>query len=250
MPDRSRPTVGVVGLGRLGTAVARCATTEGLPVRGLDSRRAADWPRQSPPDVLVDCGAPAATDRVLDFCADLRVPLVQCVSNLTPAQLDRLADLARDVVVVRATNLALGSYLQARIVEQLAGLLGHGSGTPEAAVLERHPATKAHRPSATGLALAERWRQLTGRSPSDVASLRAGGPVSDHEIRLSWPAQTLTVRHEVHSLDAAATGAVAVARWTVGRPPGLHRVHEVYDDLLSSQTAASREVTHQGGQRR
>ncbi|WBB81902.1 hypothetical protein O7606_11380 [Micromonospora sp. WMMD882] len=239
MPERAGPdgpVVGVVGAGRLGAAVTRRCVAEGLRVRPLDSRQPAAW-RTRPPDVLVDCAAPPATDRVLDACAELRTPLVECVSDLRPDQLVRLAELARGVAVVRATNLSLGNYLQTRVVERLAELLaGHPADAgPEAAVWERHPATKAHRPSATGVALADRWRKLTGRDPSDVASLRAGGPVSDHELRLSWPTQTLTVRHEVHALDAAATGAVAAARWAVGRSPGLYGAHDVYDDLLSSR---------------
>ena len=235
MPD---PVVGVAGLGRLGGAIVRRCAEAGLPVRELDTRRPSEWSGGDRPDVIVDCGAPAGTHHVLDLCAALRVPLVECVSNLDAAQLDRLDELARDTVVVRATNLSLGNYLQSRAVEHIAGLLATmrrgGFGTlPEAAVLERHPATKAHRPSATATALAERWREHTGGTPSDIASLRGGLPVSDHEIRLAWAAQTLTVRHEVHSLEAAADGAVTVARWTLGRPAGRYPVHAVFDDLLN-----------------
>ncbi|MFF3764288.1 dihydrodipicolinate reductase C-terminal domain-containing protein [Streptomyces sp. NPDC001922] len=248
--------VGVVGRGRLGGAVARRCAEEDLKVRELNPRRPEAWAGGGPlPDVVVDCGAPAAVGRVLDLCARLRVPLVECVSGLAPDHLVRMAELARDTAVVRATNLSLGNYLQTRALDHLAGLLtameraGVTGAVPEAAVLERHPAAKAHRPSATAAALAGRWRDRTGREPSDVASLRAGPPVSDHEIRLAWAAQTLTVRHEVHSLGAAAAGAVAVARWCVGRAPGEYPVHTVFDDLWNTTDRPAPRSGPNGGQR-
>lgn len=247
MPE---PLVGVAGLGRLGRAVlARCAA-DGLPTRPYDTRRPADWFGGPRPDVLVDCGAAACTGAVLDLCARLGVPLAECVSDLTPAHLDRLAELGRRTAVVRATNLALGHHLQARLLDELAAVLvaaerhGLADAVGELAVVERHPATKAHRPSATATALARRWEDATGRAPVDVASLRAGPPVSDHEVRLGWGAQSLVLRHEVRSLDAPAGGAVAVARWlATGRPPGLYAVSAVFDDLLaaSDRPAAGRQ---------
>ncbi|GLZ29305.1 4-hydroxy-tetrahydrodipicolinate reductase [Lentzea sp. NBRC 105346] len=224
------PVIGVVGFGRLGRAIA--AHTK---VIQLDSRSPHEWGEG--PEVIVDCAAPEVTHQVIDLCHKLRVPLVECVSNLWPGHVERLTELARDVPVVRATNLAVGNYLQARVVDHLAELLGKlGVGLPEASVLERHPATKAHRPSATAVALADRWHTRTGQQASDIASLRAGPPVSDHEIHLGWPEQSLVVRHEVRSLDAAAAGAVTVARWVAGRAPGLYPVHAIYDDLVEANS--------------
>ncbi|MGW1075397.1 dihydrodipicolinate reductase C-terminal domain-containing protein [Streptomyces sp. NPDC002537] len=236
---RSGPAVGVAGTGRLGTAVLRHCAREGLATRTFDTRSPQDWAHLPVPDVIVDCGAGAATHRVLALCADLRVPLIECVSDLTEDHLARMAHLARDVPVVRATNLSLGNYLQTRVLERLTDLLtgleraGLATALPEAAVLERHTAAKAHRPSATATALARRWEERTGTPVGDIASLRAGLPVSDHEIRLGWQAQTLVVRHEVHSLEAAATGAVAAARWAATRAPGLYGLHSVFDDLAA-----------------
>jgi 4-hydroxy-tetrahydrodipicolinate reductase len=233
------PELGVIGTGRLAGAVLAHGRAAGLNVRALDPRRPRSW-ADLPADVLVDCSAPAVADRVLDLCSARRRPLVACVSNWRPEHLARLAELGRSTAVVRATNLSLGNYLQTHLVDQLAALLramergGVPDAMPEAAVLERHPATKAHRTSATATALADRWRHRTGRAAADVASLRAGPPVSDHEIRLHWSTQALTIRHEVTSLDAAATGAVTAARWLLGRAPGRYGMDDVFGDLATT----------------
>lgn len=261
MPDtdcrtapRSGPVVGIAGLGRLGTAVLRHCAQEALATCRFDTRRPQDWADQPVPDVIVDCGTRAATGRVLALCAELRVPLVECVSDLTEDHLARMTHLAREVPVVRATNLSLGNYLQTRLLEHLTELLtgmqraGLATALPEAAVLERHAATKAHRPSATATALARQWQERTGAPVSDIASLRAGLPVSDHEIQLGWTAQTLVIRHEVHSLQAAATGAVAAARWAATQEPGHYSLHSVFDDLAGGPAATPHTTSadHQG----
>ncbi len=237
MPE---PVIGVAGLGRLGGTLARKCAEEDILVHEFDPRHPEKWESLPAPDVLVDCSAAPAVRHAVELCTRLRVPLVECVSDLDEEHLRLLDGLAQHVPVVRATNLSLGNYLMTRSMELVvqavrtmdrAGITGI---VPEAAVLERHPATKTHRPSATATALARRWEDGTGSSVSDVASLRAGGAVSDHEIRLTWPEQTFTVSHGVLSLDAAASTAIGVAGWTVGRSPGHYAVHDIFDDMLAS----------------
>lgn len=249
----SEPVIGIVGLGRLGGTLARKCAEEGVPVLEFDPRHPEKWESVPAPQVLVDCGAAPAVRHTVEMCGRLGVPLVECVSDLDEEHLRLLDGLARQVPVVRAVNLSLGNYLMTRAMEQVARtvrIMERGGITgivPEAAVFERHPATKAHRPSATATALAGRWEEATGSAASDVASLRAGGPVSDHGIRLTWPEQTFTVRHDVLSLDAAASGAIGVAGWTVGREPGHYAVHDIFDDMLATMDASASAA--QGGDR-
>lgn len=242
MPE---PAIGVFGTGRLGRAIQRTASAEGHCVHVYDPRRPDQWDAVPGPDVLVDCSAPAALALAVDLGASLAVPLVECVSALEDDHLRLLGELATKAPVVLAPNLSLGNYLQTRALGYVADVVstmeraGINGAVPEAAVLERHPATKAHRPSTTASRLAREWLRHTGRPTADVASLRCGPAVSDHEIRLSWPEQTLTVTHEVHSLDAAAAGAIGAAAWSVGRAAGTYTIHEVFDDLLATMADAA-----------
>lgn len=241
----SEPVIGIVGTGRLGGAIRRLATAEGHVVRVYDPRRPGDWHTSPAPDVLVDCSAPPVVDRVVELCRELGLPLVECVSGLADDQLERLDALGGKTAVVLATNLSLGNYLQTRALRYVADVVatmeraGIRGITPEAAVLERHPVTKAHRPSTTAVALAREWSGRTDSPAADIASLRSGPAVSDHEVRLVWPDQALTLTHEVRSLDAAAAGAIGVAGWAAGRAPGTYTVHEVFDDMLATMAGAA-----------
>ncbi|WP_412543369.1 dihydrodipicolinate reductase C-terminal domain-containing protein [Longispora sp. K20-0274] len=222
------PTVGVVGLGRLGGAVVEACGAAGLRVVLTASRRAG-W-RGSAPTVLVDASGPGAGPEVVAYCAANRVALVQCVSDIDDAHRAALCDLATRVAVLRAENLAYGHYVQRRLVEH-AAVLG-AARSAAASVWERHPATKSHRPSATARLLADTWTTATGADVGEVASYRAGLAVSEHEFTWTWPAESLVLRHQVGSLAAAARGATAAVRWLAGRPAGPATMRDVYDDLV------------------
>ncbi|MFF9913232.1 dihydrodipicolinate reductase C-terminal domain-containing protein [Streptomyces sp. NPDC013457] len=237
MPDAAvsgGPTIGIVGLGRLGSALRAVCEADGTRVSLTASRRGG-WSAEAVPDVLVDASAPEAHADVLDFCAGHRVPLVACVSNLTDTQWKALEELADMVPVVRATNLSFAHYLQVRIAEFTAGL-ATGRFATTTTIRERHPLGKAHRPSATALALADTWAGASGRAVADIADERAGLPVGEHELTHTWEGEALHVRHHVGSWTVPARGALAAADWARAATPGLVTMRNVYDDLTARNT--------------
>ncbi|MEU8517616.1 dihydrodipicolinate reductase C-terminal domain-containing protein [Kitasatospora sp. NPDC048722] len=234
MPEAAgqpRPTIGIVGAGRLGSALRSLCEADGTRVT-LTATRRGGWSADAVPDVLVDASAPDAHPEVLDYCATRRVPLVACVSNLTDAQWRALAELAEAVPVVRATNLAFGHYLQVRIAE-LTAALTTGRFEATTTVRERHPLGKAHRPSATALALADTWARAGGPAVADISDERAGLPVSEHELTHTWDGEALHVRHHVASWTVPARGALAAAAWAGTAPPGLVTMRTVFDELTA-----------------
>lgn len=233
------PAIGVVGLGRLGRAVADACARAGAPAV-LTATSGGGWrlpPTGAPaPEVIVDASSAAANDAVREHCLRYGAALVECVSDLREEQWQALAELAEKVPVVRATNLTVGHYAQRRLVEWLASSRLPAAFPPETAVHDRHPATKAHRPSATAAELARAWAEGDGvdAGVAEIGSLRAGPPVSDHEVLWTWPGESLLLRHSVRDLGAAASGALAAARWAAGRAPGLVTMRDVYDDLTGA----------------
>ncbi|MFJ8693997.1 dihydrodipicolinate reductase C-terminal domain-containing protein [Streptomyces roseolilacinus] len=237
MPERpvgGGPTIGIVGLGRLGSALRSVCRDHGTRVTLTASRRGG-WSVEAVPDVLVDASAPGAHAEVLDYCATHRVPLVACVSDLTDTQWKALEGLAGEVPVVRATNLSFAHYLQVRVAEFTAALTAGGPAATTT-VRERHPLGKAHRPSATALALADTWARASGRAVADIADERAGLPVSEHELTHTWDGESLHVRHHVGSWTVPARGALAAAGWARAASPGLVTMRTVYGDLTARST--------------
>jgi 4-hydroxy-tetrahydrodipicolinate reductase len=238
-----KAVLGVIGTGQLADAVGKLAVSEGHALRAYDPRHPDEWQAVPAPDVIIDCSAPPVLDQVADLCRDVGRPLVECVSGLTAAQLERLAELGKMTTVVLAVNLSLGNYLQARALRCIAEILvamekaGVTGAIPEAAIVERHPATKAHRPSSTAVAFGQEWQECSGHPVGDISSLRAGWSVSEHQVRLAWANQALTLTHEVRYLDAAAAGALGAATWAVGQAPGRYTLHQVFDQLVDAMAA-------------
>ncbi|GIE91058.1 dihydrodipicolinate reductase [Actinoplanes regularis] len=233
-PEGDGPTIGIVGLGRLGSALRSACRSDGRRVTLTASRRGG-WSAAAVPEVLVDASGPEAHADVLDYCAGHRVPLVACVSNLTEPQWKALAELAEVVPVVRATNLSFAHYLQVRIAEFTAALTT-GRFETTTTVRERHPLGKAHRPSGSALALADTWAAASGRAVADIADERAGLPVSEHELTHTWGGESLHVRHHVADWAVPARGALAAADWARTAAPGLVTMRTVYDDLTGRTT--------------
>lgn len=233
-PVSDGPSIGIVGLGRLGSALWSVCQANGTRVSLTASRRSG-WSVEAVPDVLVDASAPDAHAQVLDYCGTHRIPLIACVSNPTDAQAKAMEELAEVVPVVRATNLSFAHYLQVRIAEfTAASTTGRFGATTT--VRERHPLGKAHRPSATALALADTWARASGRPVADIADERAGLPVSEHEVTHSWDGESLHVRHHVGSWTVPARGALVAADWARAASPGLVTMRTVYDDLTARNT--------------
>jgi len=53
--------------------------------------------------------------------------------------------------------------------------------------------------------------------------------VGDHAIRFSTPYETIEITHSAKTRDVFAQGALAAARWAVGKPAGLYGMDDVLD---------------------
>ncbi|MDT7788265.1 MAG: 4-hydroxy-tetrahydrodipicolinate reductase [Pseudonocardiales bacterium] len=229
----TEPSLGIFGAsGRLGTALRALCAERGVPV--VLEATSSGVVRHADPAVVVCAAHREALGQVVRLCQDTGAALVQCTSGLDPADLEHLRELGRTRPVVLAPNLTLGHWLQLRVVRMLAELTGGTSPAPQASVDERHPTTKAHRPSTTAEVLARSWRQRAGTTVSEVVSLRTGLPVSEHTLRLTFAGESLAVHHDVRDLRAAASGALLAANWVVKAPNGLHSMDDLYHDALGA----------------
>jgi 4-hydroxy-tetrahydrodipicolinate reductase len=83
-----------------------------------------------------------------------------------------------------------------------------------------------------GVALnAERGRNGTGlkrtRGSIGFASLRGGTVAGDHDVMFLGPDERLILSHRAESRMIFARGALAAARFLVGKPAGLYSMRDV-----------------------
>lgn len=218
--------------GRMGQAIAAAVAED--PGFTID---------QDHGDVLVDFSAPSALQASLDRATSAGVPILIGTTGLDDFAGRRIAAAAEQVAVLQAANTSLGIALLADLVERAARVLG-----PEwdVEVQDVHHRAKADSPSGTALVLgeaaatgrgaelkAERGRDGTGLKREDgaigFASLRGGTVVGDHDVLFLGPDERLVLSHRAESRAIFARGALAGARFLVGRPPGLYSMRDVIE---------------------
>jgi 4-hydroxy-tetrahydrodipicolinate reductase len=216
--------------GRMGKAIAAAVAEN--PEFAID---------QDHGDVLVDFSTPAALQQSLDRAVSAAVPILIGTTGLDDLASERIIAAARDVAVLRAANTSLGIALLADLVERAARVLG-----PEwdIEIAETHHRMKADAPSGTALTLgeaaargrgvslgAERGRDGVGlkreRGSIGFAALRGGTVAGDHDVMFLGPDERLILSHRAENRTIFARGALAAARFLVGKPAGLYSMSDV-----------------------
>lgn len=196
-------------------------------------------------DVLVDFSVPTALQASLDRAVSAGVPILIGTTGLDELADRRIAEAAKHVAVLRAPNTSLGVALLSDLVERAARVLGTDW---DIEVAETHHRMKADAPSGTALMLGEaaasgrgsdlnpeRGRDGTGlkRAAGAIgfASLRGGTVAGDHDVHFLGPDERVILSHRAENRMIFAHGALAAARFLVGRPAGLYSMRDVIGSL-------------------
>jgi len=196
-------------------------------------------------DVLVDFSAPAALPASLDRAVSAGIPILIGTTGLDETADARLSEASRQIPVLYAPNTSVGVALLAVLVRRAAEVLGPDW---DVEITETHHRMKADAPSGTALLLgeaaaqgrggelkAERGRDGTGltRQPGAIgfASMRGGTVVGEHDVLFLGPEERVILSHRAESRTIFARGALAAARFLVGRPAGLYSMRHVIGSL-------------------
>jgi 4-hydroxy-tetrahydrodipicolinate reductase len=131
------------------------------------------------------------------------------------------------------------------LVERAAKVLGTSW---DVEVLEMHHRLKRDAPSGTALTLGEAAARGRGQPLSQeefrsgrqlqraegtigFAALRGGTVIGDHDVIFAGPEERLILSHRAESRMIFAKGAIAAARFLVGRQPGLYGMRDVVEAL-------------------
>jgi 4-hydroxy-tetrahydrodipicolinate reductase len=191
-------------------------------------------------DVLIDFSVPGALAASLDRAVTAGVPILVGTTGLDDFADRRIADAAKEVAVLRAANTSLGVALLSELVQRAAGVLG---STWDIEIVEAHHRLKADAPSGTALALGdaakagrgdgefERGRDGTGLSRAEgaigFAAVRGGTVAGDHDVLFLGPEERLILSHRAENRMIFARGALAAARFLLGKPARLYSMRDV-----------------------
>jgi len=146
------------------------------------------------------------------------------------------------VSCIVSPNFSIGVNAFFRIVELAAGLLQ----SYDVEVVEAHHRKKQDAPSGTAMRLVEIISDTLEKGEKElvygrqgiaprgdeigVHAVRGGDIVGDHTVIFAGSGDRVELKHQAHSRNTFASGAVAAARWIATQPAGMHTM----DEFLSS----------------
>lgn len=168
-------------------------------------------------DVVIDFSSPAALPTLLEAGK----PLVIGTTGYGEAEMKMLQEAAKIIPIFHTSNFSLGIMHVREIVRELSEKTGSQAAIE---IIEAHHSTKKDQPSGTALTLLEE----TGRNVP-IHSIRAGDILGDHTVIFGFNGERIEVKHQVHSREPFALGALKAAQFIKTKPPGYYTMKDLYD---------------------
>ncbi len=211
----------VLGDGKMGTAVAALAPEHGFEVVAmLGAAQTAGGLAKADTngaEVAIEFTVPSAAPALIRACADLAIPVVSGTTGWEPERpaVERHLD-ATAGALLWAPNFSLGVHLFAKVVAEAAKRFAHPAAAFDAHLVETHHAQKLDAPSGTAKMLAGAAAKAGGRA-MPITSIRTGAVPGTHEVVLDAAFEQVRLVHEARDRRVFAAGALAAARWILGR---------------------------------
>lgn len=191
-------------------------------------------------DVVIDFSHHSAIFDVLAYAKRIGAAAVIGTTGHTEEEKTQLLRASREIPIFYSGNMSLGIAVLCRLAKEAAAAF------PDAdiEIVETHHNRKVDAPSGTAKMLfsavqsvrpdayAHCGRAGEGRRDRNeigIASLRMGGIVGTHEVRICTESQVLTLRHDALNRAMFADGAIDAARFVAGKAPGLYGMAELLE---------------------
>lgn len=209
-------------------------------------------------EVVIDFSSPVATLALVEAARKMKRPpaLVIGTTGFEPAQVAALRAASRRLRIVLSSNYSVGMNL----LWQALGLVAAVTGDDyDVEIIEAHHHFKKDSPSGTAMTTAEVLAKALGRDLAQWArygrpkgnigprekreiglhTVRGGDIVGDHTVLFAGPGERLELKHQAHSRENFALGALRAGLWLAqGRKPGLYTMAQVLGFGASSTQGA------------
>ncbi len=194
---------------------------------------------RSKPDVLIDFTiAPAAVKNVI-ASVERKVNPVVGTTGFTQEQRSSMENAIREnkVAAVISPNFSIGVNVFWGLLAEAAKRLSDF----DIEIIEAHHNQKKDAPSGTAVKAAEILSTTLGgkelvygrhgiaprRKEIGIHAVRGGDIVGDHTVLFAGDGERIEIKHQAHSRQAFAKGAVTAARWVSRAQPGVYEMKDV-----------------------
>jgi 4-hydroxy-tetrahydrodipicolinate reductase len=230
----------LIGMGKMGRTLDALAPERGFEVV---ARLDADGMQGFNPDrlhgaqVAIEFTTPQGAPANIRMLAAAGCPVVVGTTGWND-QRASVEDVVRqyDAALLAAANFSLGVAAFERIVAHAARVIAR-AGHFDAHLVETHHTAKKDAPSGTALMLGAAARPGLG-ADVPITSVRTGSVPGTHTLVFDAPFETITLEHVARDRRVFADGALAAARWIVGRR-GIFTMQDILDSTLDLPEASA-----------
>ncbi|MDB0013097.1 4-hydroxy-tetrahydrodipicolinate reductase [Schleiferiaceae bacterium] len=219
--------IALIGYGRMGKTIERIALERGHEIVYINNDGVLTIEQAALADVAIEFTQPdAAADNITKLLT-AGIPVVSGTTGWLEAK-NKVDDVAVSQAAgfVYASNFSLGVNLFFTLNEKLASMMkGYLEYAPS--IHEIHHTGKKDEPSGTAITTAEgilkayptleHWTMDSCSSGLQITAERKDPYFGTHIVSYDSPIDTIELKHEAHSRDGFALGAVIAAEWIPGK---------------------------------
>lgn len=218
--------IALLGYGKMGKTIEKLAQEKGHEIVARISSNG-DFSELSKADVAIDFSVPEAAAKNITHCFDISIPVVSGTTGWLEHYDEVLKTCqSRNGSFIYASNFSVGVNLFFELNKKLAEMMKkHKDYTLD--IEEIHHTQKLDAPSGTAISLAKDiinnsdyidWK--LDNAPKDeipIKALRIDDVKGTHTVFYRSPIDTLSIKHEAHSREGFALGAILAADWLLGK---------------------------------
>lgn len=191
------------------------------------------------PDVLIDFTIASASVKNVIAGAQKKTNMVVGTTGFTQEQRTTIEDAIKDngVAAVISPNFSIGVNVFWGLVAEAAKHLEDY----DIEIIEAHHNQKKDAPSGTAMKAAEIISKTLGgkefvygrqglfprKKEIGIHAVRGGDIVGDHTVLFAGDGERIEIKHQAHSRQAFARGAIKAAGWVSKASPGIYGMQDV-----------------------
>lgn len=213
----------VIGTGKTGGAVAKLLGGQAITFNRTNKPTPEELQKT---DIAIIFVPGSAASELVDTVLKAGIPAVWGTTGYTwPEDLPgRVKDASARWVI--GSNFSLGMNLVRKAIK----IFGKGSDLLESPAFHIHEVHHIHKEDApSGTALS--WQKWLNKEAS-ISSDRQGDVNGIHNLNIKTSTETISLKHEAHSRDLFAEGAIWAAKYLLAHPyisPGVYPFSDLFD---------------------
>lgn len=232
--------IALLGYGKMGKTIERLALEKKHEIV-LAANQTPDTESLKQADVAIEFSVPEAAFDNITACFQAGIPVVSGTTGWLSHYEEAINFCKKsNGSFIYASNFSIGVNLFFELNKKLAEMMCKQSDY-KVSIEEIHHTQKLDAPSGTAVSLAKdiienseyhQWQLVDGNEVSDakntipIVAKRIGDVKGTHIVSYESTIDTLSIKHEAHTRDGFALGAILAAEWLKGRK-GIYTMKEV-----------------------